>query len=95
MTEANNVKLIIGTKGAYQLAADIDQFMEDYDTYEYRDDVEDKEENARNIEHDIYEGKTDYLKKGLQEYIDDDRNPEQTKTAESLLRELNLIRCKN
>ncbi|MFT9117084.1 MAG: hypothetical protein ABF497_08140 [Sporolactobacillus sp.] len=96
MNEVKNLHIILETpEAAYPLAADIDQFLEDYDTYEYRDDVEDKEENIQNIAHDIYEGKTDYLKKGLQECIDDNRDPEQTKTAESILRELNLIRCKN
>lgn len=94
MTEANNFKPLSGIPGSvYGLAVDIDQFMENFDTYEYRDDVDDREENARNIAQDIYEGKTDYLKKGLQEYIDDNRDPEQTETAESLLRRLNLIRC--
>ena len=96
MTEAKNFKpLSMTPEVVYDLAVDIDQFMENFDTYEYRDDVDDREENARNIERDIYDGKTDYLKKGLQEYIDDNRDPEQTKTAESLLRRLNLIQCKH
>lgn len=94
MEEVNNVKqLPAAPEAVYDLAVDIDQFMENFDTYEYRDDVDDREENVRNIERDIYEGKTDYLKKGLQEYIDDNRDPEQTKTAERLLRRLNLIQC--
>lgn len=96
MTEEKNFKpLLVAPTAVYQLAVDIDQFTDDFDTYEYRDDVEDKEDNIQDIESDIYEGKTDYLKNWLQECIDDNRIPEQTKTAKSLLCRLNLIRRNN
>ena len=100
MKEKKNFEPISATPEAvYQLAVDIDRFMEDYDTYGYRDnvgdvrDVHDKEANIQNIAHDIDHGRTCYLKNGLQECIDDDSELELTKTAESLLRRLNLMRC--
>lgn len=86
MNEAKNFKLLSMTPEAvYQLAADIDQFW----NFESGNDVR----NVKRIAHFINIGRTYYLKIGLQAFIDGnrDRDPEQTKTAESLLRRLNLI----
>ena len=43
------------------LAAQIDQFSYDYDTYQYRDTVEDREAQVANIMEDIRNGNTGYL----------------------------------
>lgn len=43
------------------LATQIDQFSYDYDTYQYRDTVEDREAQVANIMEDIRNGNTGYL----------------------------------
>ena len=43
------------------LALEIDQFSYDYDTYQYRDTVEDREAQVANITEDIRNGNTGYL----------------------------------
>ena len=43
------------------LASQIDQFSYDYDTYQYRDTVEDREAQVANITEDIRNGNTGYL----------------------------------
>ena len=43
------------------LASEIDQFSYDYDTYQYRDTVEDREAQVANITEDIRNGNTGYL----------------------------------
>ena len=43
------------------LASEIDQFSYDYDTYQYRDTVEDREAQVANITEDIRSGNTGYL----------------------------------
>lgn len=43
------------------LATEIDQFSYDYDTYQYRDTVEDREAQVANITEDIRNGNTGYL----------------------------------
>ena len=43
------------------LALEIDQFYYDYDTYQYRDTVEDREAQVANITEDIRNGNTGYL----------------------------------
>ncbi|MFV0529138.1 MAG: hypothetical protein ACK5MN_10525 [Lachnospiraceae bacterium] len=72
----------------HQLAVDIDRFSEEYDTYGYRDDVDDTEENIQEIERTIIDGEIAPLKKYLQEIIDEDNLPEHIQTAKQLLRRL-------
>lgn len=72
------------------LAADLDQFGEDFDTYEYRDTVEDKEENIRNAETMLLDGKTDGIRNYLLSFIDDDRDPEAVQAAKALLERMDM-----
>ncbi|MSS92003.1 hypothetical protein FYJ45_28490 [Eisenbergiella tayi] len=72
------------------LAADLDQFGEDFDTYEYRDTVEDKEENIRNTETMLLDGKTDSIRNYLLSFIDDDRDPEAVQAAKALLERMDM-----
>ncbi|MFV0485402.1 MAG: hypothetical protein ACK5MU_04250 [Candidatus Saccharimonadales bacterium] len=69
----------------HQLAVDIDRFAEEYDTYGYRDDVDDTEENIKEIECTIINGEIAYMKRYLQEIIDEDNPPEHIQTAKRLL----------
>ncbi len=50
-----------GTDEVSQLAADIDQFSYDLDTYGYRDQVEDREAQVLSIADDIRNGNIEYL----------------------------------
>lgn len=56
----------------HQLAADIDEFTYDIDTYEYKDKVEDREQHVMDIEEQIRTGNTEgivnYLSEILNEY---------------------------
>ena len=51
------------------LASQIDQFSYDYDTYQYRDTVEDREAQVANITEDIRNGNTGYLNEFLNAVI--------------------------
>ena len=51
------------------LASQIDQLSYDYDTYQYQDTVEDREEQVANITEDIRNGNTGYLNDFLNEVI--------------------------
>ena len=51
------------------LASQIDQFSYDYDTYQYRDTVEDREAQVANITEDIRNGNTGYLNDFLNSVI--------------------------
>lgn len=57
-----------------KLAEDIDQFSEDYDTYGYRDAVEDRENNIYMIYSDLLAGETKYLREWLADIADDKEN---------------------
>ena len=50
-----------GTDEVFKLAADIDQFSYNLDTYGYRDQVEDRDAQVLSIEDDIRNGNTEYL----------------------------------
>ena len=54
---------------AVQLATEIDEFTENFDPYEYRDQVSDKEANIAEIAGNIENGDTDYLKEYLSDII--------------------------
>ena len=79
----------------HQLAVDIDQFTNDYDTYEYWDDVEDTEENISQIENDIFEGKAEGIKEFLGGVNAEDDLPDEVEKAKSLLRRLNSVETNN
>lgn len=71
-----------------KLAVDMDNFSEEYDTYEYRDSVEDKGENIRKLSADLQAGDIDGLKEWLQGVIDEEEPEEDVKTAQSLLKRI-------
>lgn len=48
-----------------QLAVDLDKFSYEYDTYEYKDSIEDREEQIDKLTEDILTRKTDDIKKWL------------------------------
>jgi len=55
-----------------ELATRLDKFTENFDTYGYRDDVEDREENIRSIARDIENGELSGMKEMLQYAIDEE-----------------------
>lgn len=55
-----------------ELAARLDEFAENFDTYGYRDDVEDKEENIRSIARDIENGDLSGMKEMLEYAIEEE-----------------------
>ncbi|AOT68757.1 YodL domain-containing protein [Geosporobacter ferrireducens] len=68
-----------------ELATRLDKFAENFDTYGYRDDVEDKEENIRSIARDIENGELSGMKEMLQYAIEEETDvPE----AAALLQQL-------
>lgn len=69
-------------------AIESDQFCEDYDTYDYRDSVEDKEENVQAISASIQQGDPAHLKDWLQSVIEEEKPAEDVKHAEELLKKL-------
>ena len=54
-----------------RLAADIDQFSFDYDTYEYRDRVDDREEALRELTAALHGGDSDGIRDWLREFADE------------------------
>lgn len=50
-----------------KLAADIDQFSFDYDTYGYQDTVDDRESAVKEIQNKLANGNIEYLKKWLED----------------------------
>lgn len=54
------------------LATRLDEFAENFDTYGYRDDVEDKEENIRSIARDIENGDLSAMKEMLEYAIEEE-----------------------
>lgn len=73
------------------LAVDLDQFSEDYDTYEYNNAVEDKEENVRNIYQWLQSGEVEHIAKWLNEVIEDEEPKEDVEKATELLSRLDDI----
>lgn len=55
-----------------ELAARLDEFAENFDTYGYRDDVEDREENIRSIARDIENGDLSGIKEMLQYALEEE-----------------------
>jgi len=79
----------------HQLAVDIDQFANDFDTYGYWDDVEDTEENISQIKNDIFEGKAEGIKEFLRDVNTRDDLPDEVEKAKGLLRRLNNVETNN
>lgn len=74
-------------KELHQLASDIDRFSLEYDTYEYRDSVEDREENVRQIYSDLTSGQADHIREWVAEIAADENDdlPEDVEEAKKLL----------
>lgn len=75
-----------------KLAGDIDEFVYEYDTYEYKDVVEDREDNIssiiRSLECDKGLGERCYLSGIIRE---DDPNEDTTKKAVALLNRIYAV----
>ena len=75
-----------------QLAADIDQFSFDYDTYEYRDQVDNREDALRELTATLRSGDASGVRDWLQEFADEnERGEAATKAAELLDRLEQLV----
>lgn len=75
-------------KDCEDFAIELDQFAEDYDTYDYRDSVEDKEENVQAISSSVQQGDTAHLKEWLQSVIEEEEPVEDVKRAGELIKQL-------
>ena len=71
-----------------KLAADLDNFSYEYDTYEYKDTVENREEQVEKITEDILNKKTECLKDWLVEVSEESDIDSDVITARSLLSRL-------
>ena len=71
-----------------KLAADLDNFSYEYDTYEYKDTVENREEQVEKITEDILNQKTGCLKDWLVEVSEESDIDSDVITARSLLSRL-------
>ena len=68
-----------------QLAADIDQFSFDYDTYEYRDQVDNREDALRELTATLRSGDASGVRDWLQEFADENEPGEAVTKAAELL----------
>lgn len=75
-------------KDCEDFAIELDQFSEDYDTYGYRDAVDDKEENVQAISASVQQGDVTHLKNWLQGVIEDGEPAQDVKRAGELMRQL-------
>lgn len=79
-------------EAAQQLAADIDRFSSDYDTYEYLDQVgDDSDRNIREIFAMLAAGKVDPLKKYFMDIIAEDPEVDVAERAVDLLARVNVF----
>lgn len=74
-------------KELQQLASDIDQFSSEYDLYEYRDSVDNREDNASMIYSALVSGKADPIRKWVAEIAADENDdpPEVVEEAKKLM----------
>ena len=73
-----------------KLAVDLDNFSYEYDTYEYKDTVENREEQVEKITEDILNKKTGCLKDWLVEVSEESDIDSDVITARSLLSRLEM-----
>lgn len=72
-----------------QLASEIDQFMYDYNTYDYQDQVPDREAQVATIASDLDRGDTDYIKQYLTEIVEHQEGaPEDIEGAKKLIEKI-------
>ena len=74
-----------------QLAADIDQFSFDYDTYEYRDQVDNREDALRELTAAFRGGDASGVRDWLQEFADENEPREAATKAAELLDRLEQL----
>ena len=74
-----------------QLAADIDQFSFDYDTYEYRDQVDNREDALRELTAALRSGDASGVRDWLQEFADENEPGEAVTKAAELLERLEQL----
>ena len=74
-----------------QLAADIDQFSFDYDTYEYRDQVDNREDALRELTATLRSGDASGVRDWLQEFADENEPGEAVTKAAELLDRLDQL----
>ena len=74
-----------------QLAADIDQFSFDYDTYEYRDQVDNREDALRELTAALRSGDASGVRDWLQEFADENEPGEAAAKAAELLDRLDQL----
>lgn len=73
---------------AEELAAAIDTFSFDYDTYGYRDSIDDREGAVKELTLHIASGNVGYMKEWLQSIVDEDEIPENIAQAQKFITEL-------
>ena len=74
---------------AYDLAQQIDSFMYDYDTYNYQDQVDDRDAQIATLADDIEKGEAGYIKDYLKEIVDQkEGTPENIEDAKKLIEKL-------
>ena len=72
-----------------QLASEIDQFMYDYDTYAYHDQVPDREAQVATLAADLDNGEADYMKQYLSEIVEHQEGaPEDIEGAKKLIEKI-------
>lgn len=71
-----------------KLAEELDQFGKDYDTFEYRDRVEDPKGNICEIEFQLRRGRVSEIREYLSEFIMESDDSETVCKAKSLLARL-------
>jgi len=72
-----------------QLASEIDQFMYDYDTYGYQDQVPDRETQVATLAADLDNGEADYMKQYLSEIVEHQEGaPEDIEGAKKLIEKI-------
>ena len=77
------------TLTAMDLATQVDQFAHDYDTYGYKDAVDDRLANVESLAADIESGNTGYITDMLKDVVDDiDSEPADAQAAKDLLEKL-------
>ena len=74
-----------------QLAVDLDKFSYEYDTYEYKDSIEDREEQIDKLTEDILTRKTGDIKKWLIEVSENSEIDNDVITARSLYSRLEEV----
>lgn len=71
------------------LAEDLDHFSFEFDTYEYKDRVENREENVLDTAAQLLDGNISGIRNYLVEFVEESEDPETVQAAQSLIDRLN------